>query len=209
MYHDKQFQTDHEFCLIAFNHEQIKDATTGGFLMTEKNSSDSVAEQLVNIDPEVLKGISKHMVNGEKIHPESDQEKACFDILKDVDHAGGHVNGSITNKCYMCNEIWSLTCFKGAPSWYITLSPTDKKHPICLYFTDKDTIFNPSIRSSNECLCLISENQVSGGWFFHFMVSSFIEHLLGIHDNTRNGIRQNHGLLGRTSGYYGTVEQLG
>ena len=50
MYHDKQFQTDHEFCLIAFNHEQIKDANTGGFLMTEKNSFDNVAEQLVNID---------------------------------------------------------------------------------------------------------------------------------------------------------------
>ena len=36
MYHDKRFQMDHEFCLIAFNHEQIKDATTSGFLMTER-----------------------------------------------------------------------------------------------------------------------------------------------------------------------------
>ena len=51
--------------------------------MTEKNSFDSVAEQLVNIDPEVLKGISRWMVNGKKIYPDTDQEKACFDILKD------------------------------------------------------------------------------------------------------------------------------
>ena len=209
MYHDKRFQTDHEFCLIAFNHEQIKDATTGGFLMTEKNSFDSVAERLVNIDPEVLKGISRRMVNGEKIYPDTDQEKACFDILKDVDHVGGHVNGSITNKRYMRNEIWSLTCFKGAPSWYITLSPTDNKHPICLYFADKDTTFNPSIRSSDERLRLISDNPVAGARFFHFMVSSFIEHVLGIRENPRNGIRRNNGLFGRTSAYYGTVEQQG
>ena len=43
MYHDKRFQTDHEFCLMAFNNEKIKDATTGGFLMTEKNSFVSMA----------------------------------------------------------------------------------------------------------------------------------------------------------------------
>lgn len=92
MYHDKWFQMDHEFCLTAFNHEQFKDATTGGFLMTEKNNFDSIAEWLVNIDPEVLKGISKCMVDGEKIHPESGQEKACFDILKDIDHVGAHVS---------------------------------------------------------------------------------------------------------------------
>ena len=41
------------------------------------------------------------------------------------------------------------------------------------------------------------------------MVSSFIEHVLGVHDNTRNGIRQNHGLFGRTSAYYKTVQQQG
>ena len=75
--------------------------------MTEKNKFDSVAEQLVNLDPDVLKGISRWMVDGKRICPESDQEKVCFDILKDVDHVGGHVNGSITNKQYMHNEIWS------------------------------------------------------------------------------------------------------
>ena len=209
MYHDKRFQTDHEFCLIAFNHEQIKDATTGGFLMTEKNNFESVAERLVNINPEVLKGISRRMADGERVYPESEQEKACFDILKDVDHVGGHVNGSITNKRYMRNEIWSLTCFRGAPSWYITLSPADNKHPICLYFADKNVTFKPSIRTGDERLHLISDNPVAGAWFFHFMVSSFIEHVLGVCDHPRNGITRNDGLFGKPSGYYGTVEQQG
>ena len=77
------------------------------------------------------------MADGEKVNPMSEQEKACFDILKDVDHIGSHVNGSITNKRYMRNEIWLLSCFEGALSWYITLSPADNKHPICLYFADK------------------------------------------------------------------------
>ena len=80
--------------------------------------------------------MSKCMVNGERITPVSDEENPCLDILKDVDHVGGHVSGSITNKHYVHNEIWSLTCFQGAPSWYRTLSPADNKHPISLYLAD-------------------------------------------------------------------------
>ena len=50
MYYDKHFQIDHKFCLIAFNHEQIKDVTTGGFLMTERSNFSRVAEWILNID---------------------------------------------------------------------------------------------------------------------------------------------------------------
>jgi hypothetical protein len=38
MYHNKRFQKDPHFLLIAFNHEQIKGGTTGGYLMAEKHS---------------------------------------------------------------------------------------------------------------------------------------------------------------------------
>ena len=44
LYHNKHFQKDPHFPLIALNHEQIKQATTGGFLLTECKSSDMVAE---------------------------------------------------------------------------------------------------------------------------------------------------------------------
>lgn len=42
--HKRHLLMYHEFCLTAFNHEQFKDATTGGFLMTEKNNFDNIAE---------------------------------------------------------------------------------------------------------------------------------------------------------------------
>src|ERR1700724_2063535 len=34
----------------------------------------------------------------------------------------------------MRNELWSLTSYKVALSWYITLSPAECKHPLALYF---------------------------------------------------------------------------
>ena len=177
--------------------------------MTEKYNFDSVAERLANIDQEVLKEISRHMADGEKAKPMSEQEKACFDILEDVDHVGSHVNGSITNKHYMPNEIWLLLCFKRAPSWCITLSPADNKHPICLYFADKNSAFNPVIKMDNERLCLISENPVAGARFFHFMIIVFIEHVLGVWDIPREGLSRGKGIFGKTYAYYGMVECQG
>src|SRR5882762_3261123 len=35
---------------------------------------------------------------------------------------GGHVQGSLTSKRYMRDEIWSLISYVGAPSWFITFA---------------------------------------------------------------------------------------
>ena len=67
MYHDKPFQKDQEFCLIAFNHEQIKDSTTGGYLMTEQKNFDHVAKRLLEVDTYVLEDLSCRLSSGERV----------------------------------------------------------------------------------------------------------------------------------------------
>jgi hypothetical protein len=202
MYHDKRFQKDPHFPLIAFNHEQIKEGTTGGYLLTEKQSFPIIADRLLNLDSEVLTDIAKHMTDGERVKPQTPEEKACFQVIHDLDHVGRHVQGSITNKKYMRNEIWSLISFMGAPSWFITFSPADNRHPICLYFADTSERFSPVIRAPDECYRLIASNPVAGARFFHFMVENFIQHVLGVGE-------RHPGIYGETSAYYGTVEQQG
>ena len=78
-----------------------------------------------------------------------------------MDHIGGKVEGSITFKKYICNKIWSLISFKDASSWYITLSPADIKHPICIYFADNNETFKPDLQNSNKCLRLVTKNPVA------------------------------------------------
>ena len=73
---------------------------------------------------------------GERVKPETQEEELCFKLVNDLDHVNGHVPGSITQKKYMRNEIWSLTSYFGTPSWFITFSPADNMHPISLYFAD-------------------------------------------------------------------------
>jgi len=202
MYHDKRFQTDPHFPLIAFNHEQIKKGTTGGYLLAERQSFRNITDRLLNVNTEVLQNLSKRMSEGERVKPETDEEKLCFDLINDLHHVNGHVQGSITQKKYMRNEIWSLISYLGAPSWFITFSPADNMHPISLYYADTDEKFSPELRPYNDRYRLISQNPVAGARFFHFMVEMFIKHVLGVGTD-------HPGLYGHTAGYYGAVEQQG
>jgi hypothetical protein len=203
MYHDKRFQRDIAFPFVAFSHQQVKASTTGGFLLAETRKFDDIAQRLLSVNQDVLQNIAKRMSDGEMVRPVTDDEKACFQLIRDLDHIDGKVSGSITSKKYMRSEIWSMIAYLGAPIWYITLSPADNKHPLCLYFADdKENLDIELLRSEDERYRLIASNPVAGTRFFHFMVEMFIEHVLGVGSEHR-------GLYGKTSGYYGTVEQQG
>src|ERR1700733_1476964 len=150
MYYDKRFQKDPHFPLIAFNHEQIKESTTAGYLTAERISFHDITDRLMNINLEVLSDLTKRMTEGERVKPETEEEKLCFKLINDLDHVNGHVPGSITQKKFMRNEIWSLISYFGAPSWFITFSPADNMHPISLYFADTQETFSPELRPENE-----------------------------------------------------------
>ena len=202
MYYDKRFQQDAYFPLVAFNHEQIKKGTTGGYLLTERSNFQEIADRLLNIDLGVLEDLSMRLSRGDRIKPETPEEKACYELISDLDHVAGHVQGSITSKKYMRNEIWSLISYKGAPSWFITFAPADCRHPICLYFADTKETFSLALCTNKECYNLVAKNPVAGARFFDFMVKLFIRHVLGVD-------MDHPGLYGDTSAYYGTVEQQG
>jgi hypothetical protein len=102
-------------------------------------------KRLGSVEPAVLADLAQRLEAGDHVVPQTDAEKTCFDILKDLDHVGGHVQGSMTPKKYMRNEVWSLIAFKGAPSWFITFSPVDNNHPLCLYFADEKIYFTPRL----------------------------------------------------------------
>ena len=154
------------------------------------------------MNPTVMGVLSKRMEGGEVVVAETDEERTCFDLMRHVDYVGGHVQGSVTAKKYMRNEIWSMINFMGAPSWFITLSPADSNHPIALYFADHDLVFKPRIRSWSERSSLVARNPVAAARFFNVMVCAFIFHVLGVNADHR-------GLYGPTSAYYAAVEQQG
>ena len=202
LYHDKRFQTDVCFPLVCFSHKLIKASTTGGFLLAEKSKFDDIVDRLTSVDKDVLKSLADRLAAGDHVRPETDAEKMCYQIIKDLDQINFRVDNSTTSKKTMRNEIWSLIAHLGLPTWFITFTPADSYHPICLYFADKNVKFSPSFRKMDDRIRLIAKNPVAGARFFHFMVKCFIKHVLGVDTD-------HPGIFGETSGYYGTVEQQG
>jgi hypothetical protein len=202
MYHDKRFQLDPYFPLVAFSHEQIKSSTTGGYLLADKKKFEDICMRFMSLDHTVLENLAKRMTAGERVIPKNGAEEHCFQVIQDLDQISSHVHGSTTSKKFMRNEIWSLIAHLGAPSWFITFAPADNHHPICIYFADTKEKFCPEIRSSDDRNRLIANNPVAGARFFNFMVEMFIKHVLGVGAD-------HPGLYGETAGYYGVVEQQG
>ena len=189
---------------MAFNHQQIKSSTLGGHLLAKHNSFPQVVERLEQIDTDVMKNLTERIKGDGFAHPENHEEAQCYRLLNDLDFVGSKVNGSVTQKKFMKNEIWSMISYLGAPSWFITFSPVDVKHPLSIYYASTDELFEPdlSLLSSDKAYSLICENPVAGARFFNFIAKAFIKHVLGI-DTDHDGV------FGKTSGYYGTVEQQG
>jgi hypothetical protein len=150
----------------------------------------------------VLTDISTQLSQNICVKPETDAEKLCYKLMGDPEVISGHIKGSVASKKYMRNEIWSLVSYVGAPSWFITLSPADSKHPICLYFADTDEEFKPDIRLPDDTYHLVANNPAAATRFFDFICQAFIKNVLGV--------GQKHcGIFGKTFAYYGTVEQQG
>ncbi|KAF5372660.1 hypothetical protein D9615_009864 [Tricholomella constricta] len=202
MYHDKCFQSNIAFLFAAFSHHQIAAAATSSYLVAKTAKFSHIAERILTVNQDVLQDIASKLAAGEHFKPVTPDEKECFRLVNDVEHCRAKVCGSNTSKQYMRNEIWSLVANQGAPSWYITLSPADINHPICLYFADTKEKFEPVLREDDERFRLIAKNPVAAARFFHFMVEAFLTHVLGFGTGKA-------GIYGEASAYYGAVEQQG
>ncbi|KAH6891704.1 hypothetical protein BKA70DRAFT_1076685, partial [Coprinopsis sp. MPI-PUGE-AT-0042] len=201
MYHDKRFQLDPYFPMIAFNHEQIKSNVDGSFVVSKWGDFESVVHCLQTLNLEVLKTLAERMATGEHVKPSTPDESACFALLKDVDRVGAHADGFLTSKKHMKNEIWSLVANKGAPSWFVTFAPADNKHLLCLYFADTDTTFQPElVLPSDYRDYLVHSNPVAAARFFDVLVRLVMKHVFGFGS-------EETGFYGPPGAYYGTVEQ--
>ncbi|KAF9034877.1 hypothetical protein BJ165DRAFT_1356163, partial [Panaeolus papilionaceus] len=180
LYYDKRFQRDSVFCIVAFNHLSIRQSSSGSYVMIKCKNFASIADSISKLDARDLTIISERLRDPKaKRRPENDGEKGWFRILDQIEYVGSHVGGSLATKKYQRNEVWSLISFQGTPNWFITISPVDSKHPLCIYYADKNIEFRPDIRDASERLLLVTRNPVACARFFDFVVQLFIKHICG------------------------------
>ncbi|KAF9030575.1 hypothetical protein BDZ89DRAFT_1091568 [Hymenopellis radicata] len=126
MYHDKRFQKDPNFPFAVFSHHLMKQTSSAGFLLTEKPKFDEISK--------LIQRMSDTLRTEGTFKPVTSEEKDAYQIIRDLDLIAGKVDGSLTGKKYARNELWSLMMSEGAPTWYVTLTPSDFNHPLCARF---------------------------------------------------------------------------
>lgn len=204
MYHDKRFQVDSTFLLVAFNHQLIKQSSRGSFMTIKRKNFTSFASRAQHLDPAVLQTIADRLRVGGKKAPQTPEERVAFSMFDQIEYVSGKVQGSIASKKWYRKEVWAMTHYLNAPQWFITLSPADNKHPLCVYWSGSDETFRPEIKTAQDRLRLVTRNPVACARFFDHVVQLFIKHVCGW---TEDGPVR--GLFGRPLAYYGTVEQQG
>ena len=75
MYHDKIFQMDPAFALIAMNIEQMKESNIGGYLKTQRKGIDRITEHIKQVNEDVLDNIINQLKNKEMVKPVTADEK--------------------------------------------------------------------------------------------------------------------------------------
>jgi hypothetical protein len=161
LYHDKRFQEDGQFIIVAFNHQLICQGTMGSFMLVKRNNFNKIAETIQKISSAVLSMIAEKLrLNGRYV-PQTRKEKECFSLLNQIEYVESHVSSSLANKKYQHNELWSLIAFKNALQWFMTLSPADNKHPLYLYLALHDIEFCPEIKDYAERQHLVTHNPVT------------------------------------------------
>ena len=205
LYHDRRFQLDDHFVFVLHSHNAVRAASTGGYLLAKMHNFDRVADTILKLKPSALAALVERGQRTGTISAENEDEKACFEIMHWVTHAGGRVPYSAGRKKEQRNEIRSLIYHLGTPMFFITFSPADIKSPICLYYAGAEiNLFEscPTMPNAAERLRAIAQNPTAGARFFHKMVCLFIKHILQWDSGS-------DGVFGRTSGYYITVEAQG
>ncbi|KAI9069923.1 hypothetical protein FKP32DRAFT_1558770, partial [Trametes sanguinea] len=201
MYGDRRFQYDRTYSYVAFSQEQVRNSTSGGYLLTSRGNFPDVAEKILSVDMTALDSIIRRSASGLYVSAESEEEKKCFELMSLIDHVAGNVHGSNARRKFQRNEIKSLIFTHGVPVFFVTFAPADMKSPICLKMCGEEIdITKGSFHlSEGDRLLRIAKNPVGAARFFHKTVEALLRVMLRVGS-------EEDGIFGRTAAYYGTVE---
>ncbi|KIO18009.1 hypothetical protein M407DRAFT_43899, partial [Tulasnella calospora MUT 4182] len=172
-------QTDNSFSFVAMNILQRRATSKSARFKVKSASYDRAAELLSSVEASACDSvIERSKVSRGYVAPQTDEEKALFELLDKVNVIASSVPGSPATKVKMRNEIRSLIHWLGSPALFITLNPADLHSPIFCHFAglkvDLDSNY-PDLPSNFERKLLLSKNPAAAARFFHAIMRAFID----------------------------------
>ncbi|KAL9933038.1 hypothetical protein V8E36_008293 [Tilletia maclaganii] len=138
--HDRRFCTHPSFIFVMMNILQRRASSFSATLATRRAWFDDVAKDVQALSTETVQALREKVEKTSTYQPVSDQETACFRVLRKLQYLSQPVSGSSGEIAAYREEIRATCRVKGVPHLYITLNPADTHHPVAQFFAGRDVV---------------------------------------------------------------------
>lgn len=201
-----KFEKDPDFAFVYYNIVQKKTVYDNVQFKVPYYQHKQITRQILNLDQVQLAALQRAFVRNPEHRPSSASEKAILKVLAQVSLIGHKIPGTTAYKLALRNEIRGAINFRGTPTLFITLNPSDTHHPLVRLLAGEDIVLEDIARGEDlddwGRKLVAARNPAACAIFFHTMIQNFLHIVL------RYG-RTGRGLFGTCEGYYGTVEAQG
>lgn len=199
---DPRFEKDSDFTFVFYNVMQKLKVYQDVRYKVPSNCHHEIVKELLKINPDELESLEVKFKNDPLYKPSGEREKNIVNLLARVNLVGTQIPGSAAYKLKLRNEIRSVINYRGTPTLFVTLNPSDVDNPIVRVLGGESVDIEDQMRGEDmeehKRRVYAANHPAACALFFHSMISSFIKVIL------RHG--QGQGLFGKCTAYYGTVE---
>ncbi len=209
-YHDRRFRKHGSFAFTACSIKQRRQALRSARVQMKGTNFAAVARQLSSLTIEDLAKAAREEESGQRF-----SNPAMSAFRKQVHATASRVLGSDASRIRLRLQIWSTSIALGFPSLWLTINPDDLHDPIAQLFAgeeiDLDNFAERASRGPDKSRRArnIAADPFAAAKFFHFLIDTVLETLLGIRPGKFGRISRQQGIFGWVNAYFGVVECQG
>ncbi|KAJ6507241.1 hypothetical protein C8R47DRAFT_966770, partial [Mycena vitilis] len=136
--HGGRFQRHSEFAFFYYNVLRKQLVSRSMRYKSPKDNYQYIIDRMLRIDVEKLTSLKEKCRQNPLYVPSDDSEKTILSVMNSVGLIARHIPGSAGHKIKLRNEIRGLITYRGTPTLFITLNPSDVDSPIVRLLSGED-----------------------------------------------------------------------
>ncbi|KAJ7665252.1 hypothetical protein DFH06DRAFT_985794, partial [Mycena polygramma] len=180
--HGGRFQRHAEFAFFYYNVLRKQLVSKNMRYKSPKDNYRSLIDKMLAVDLEKLSGLRDKCKANPLYCPADGIEKEIVTLMSSVGLIARHIPGSAGHKVQLRNEIRGLINYRGAPTLFITLNPSDVDNPIVRLLSGEDIVLEDISRGEDldgwKRRILAARNPGACAVFFDLIIRKFISIVL-------------------------------
>ncbi|KAJ6464325.1 hypothetical protein DFH09DRAFT_957797, partial [Mycena vulgaris] len=180
--HGGRFQRHSEFAFFYYNVLRKQLVATNTRYKAPKNNYRDVVDKMLNVDLGILSSLKEKCKRDALYIPTDETEKHIMTLMNSVGLIARHIPGSAGHKVKLRNEIRGLINYRGAPTLFVTLNPSDIDNPIVRLFAGEDIDLEDLARGEDmdgwQRRIFAARNPAACALFFDLIITKFIDIVL-------------------------------